>query len=337
MQVTLPGRLTVRLLPSSLCSASCPTTTPTNSPKPDQAGTDKPSRTPSRRSGAPQRRQSEQQKQQRRRKRQEPDLVTKLGPQIGFLVHARPLGASVVMRFRYLKYEISVTPVELNEERQRSGSCRGIDHFVRDRITYATRVIAHNVATGKIKDGDVVLTFARSSVVQQTILEAWERGKRFKRHHCRCTAALRRSQATLVTRFSRDPLHVWLVDVAQLARLASNARHPWNCVPARQRSAILARRHGTLCHDGQEQGCAVIVCCETYKFSERVQLDGFVINEAGNPTDILAKEDGLHGETLSKLITPPPSGRHRADWAQSICCTISPRPATSQPWPVKWA
>jgi translation initiation factor eIF-2B subunit delta len=54
-----------------------------------------------------------------------------------------------------------------------------IDHFVRDRITYATRVIAHNLATGKIRNGDVILTFARSSVVQQAILEAWERGKKF--------------------------------------------------------------------------------------------------------------------------------------------------------------
>jgi translation initiation factor eIF-2B subunit delta len=44
------------------------------------------------------------------------DLVTKLGPQIGFLVLSRPLGASVGHAIRYLKYEISVTPVELNEE-----------------------------------------------------------------------------------------------------------------------------------------------------------------------------------------------------------------------------
>ena len=41
----------------------------------------------------------------------------------------------------------------------------------------------------------------------------------------------------------------------------------------------------------------VIVCCETYKFSERVQLDSFVQNEAGNPRDLLlpASED-LDGE-----------------------------------------
>lgn len=50
------------------------------------------------------------------------DLVTKLGPQISFLVHARPLGASAGHAIRYLKYEISVTPVELNED-EVSDSC----------------------------------------------------------------------------------------------------------------------------------------------------------------------------------------------------------------------
>jgi translation initiation factor eIF-2B subunit delta len=31
----------------------------------------------------------------------------------------------------------------------------------------------------------------------------------------------------------------------------------------------------------------VIVCCETYKFSDRVQLDSFVHNELGNPDDLV--------------------------------------------------
>lgn len=38
--------------------------------------------------------------------------------------------------------------------------CEAIDHFVRDRIVMADRVIeAHGVS--KINDGDVVLTYAR--------------------------------------------------------------------------------------------------------------------------------------------------------------------------------
>lgn len=30
-----------------------------------------------------------------------------------------------------------------------------------------------------------------------------------------------------------------------------------------------------------QRGIPVVVCCETYKFSDRVQLDGFVVNEGG--------------------------------------------------------
>lgn len=107
------------------------------------------------------------------------DLVTKLGPQIGFLVNARPLGASAGHAIRYLKYEISVTPVDLDEIQSKNHIVSRIDHFVRDRITYATRVIATTLASGKLKDGAVVLTFGKSSVVQQTLLEAWQRGTRF--------------------------------------------------------------------------------------------------------------------------------------------------------------
>jgi len=31
----------------------------------------------------------------------------------------------------------------------------------------------------------------------------------------------------------------------------------------------------------------VIVCCETYKFTERVQLDSFVFNELGDPDELV--------------------------------------------------
>lgn len=108
------------------------------------------------------------------------DLVTKLGPQIGFLVNARPLGASVGHAIRYLKYEISVTSVDLDDVEAKDHIVSRIDHFVRDRITYATKVIAWNVATSKLKQGAVILTFGKSSVVQQTLLEAWQRGTKFQ-------------------------------------------------------------------------------------------------------------------------------------------------------------
>ncbi|PWN90185.1 IF-2B-domain-containing protein [Acaromyces ingoldii] len=219
------------------------------------------------------------------------DLVTKLNPQITFLVTARPLGASVGHAIRFLKYEISVVPVELSEQEAKETILSRVDHFVRDRITYATRVIASNLSTGKIKDGDVVLTFARSSVVEQTLLEAWQkRGKRFHvvvvdaRPLCEgrklltnlvdagipCTYGLLTSLSSLVAKAS-----IVLLGTASL--LANGALY------ARAGTASCAMM-------ARAQGVPVIVCCETYKFSERIQLDSFVVNEAGDPRDILAQQ-----------------------------------------------
>ena len=44
-----------------------------------------------------------------------------------------------------------------------------------------------------------------------------------------------------------------------------------------------------------ERGVPVLVCCETYKFTERVLLDAICYNELGDPDD-LAPPDGPIGE-----------------------------------------
>ena len=58
--------------------------------------------------------------------------------------------------------------------------------------------------------------------------------------------------------------------------------------------------------------CPVLVCCETYKFHERVQLDSITQNELGNPDDLVSVP--LKPEittlkdwrTLPHLGAPPP-------------------------------
>ena len=265
------------------------------------------------------------------------DLVTKLGPQIGFLVNARPLGASAGHAIRYLKYEISVTPVDLDEIQSKNHIISRIDHFVRDRITYATRVIATTLASGKLKDGAVVLTFGKSSVVQQTLLEAWQRGTRFSviivdaRPLCEgrkllasltevgipCTYGLLTSLSTLVSRAS-----IVLLGTASL--LANGALY------ARAGTAPCAMM-------AKAKGVPVIVCCETYKFSERVQLDGFVVNEAGDPSailrplssstisnaDNLALEDDQQGP-LAEMITKEEWEKSEALGAVNLLYDLTP-------------
>ena len=54
-----------------------------------------------------------------------------------------------------------------------------------------------------------------------------------------------------------------------------------------------------MAHEYHEPG---IISCETYKFSDRIQLDSFVVNEAGNSLALLSQEhEGT--ETSSQLLT----------------------------------
>ncbi|CAD6903370.1 unnamed protein product [Tilletia controversa] len=222
------------------------------------------------------------------------DLLTRISPQIGALVEARPLGTSAGHAIRYLKHEISLTPVDMDEEEAKESLLSCIDHFIRDRILYAGRVIQQH-ASAKIRDGDVVLTFARSSVVEHTLHAAWDSGKRFEvivvdsrpllegqrlldsltSRSIPCTYAHLTSLPSLVPRTS-------LVLLGTAALLANGALYSRAGTAS---CAMAAHAHGV----------PVIVCAETYKFSDRVQLDGVVVNELGEPGALLWNDGGASG------------------------------------------
>ena len=65
---------------------------------------------------------------------------------------------------RYLKWEIAQIPLEMEEEEAKDWLCERIDYFVRDRIVVADKVIEQHTLS-KIKDGDVVMTYARCVLV----------------------------------------------------------------------------------------------------------------------------------------------------------------------------
>ncbi|KAK0548430.1 hypothetical protein OC846_003732 [Tilletia horrida] len=222
------------------------------------------------------------------------DLLTRINLQIGALVEARPLGTSAGHAIRYLKHEISLTPVDMDEEEAKENLLSSIDHFIRDRILYAGRVIQQH-ASAKIRDGDIILTFARSSVVESVLHAAWDEGKRFEvivmdsrpllegqrllasltARSIPCTYAYLTALPTLVPRTS-------LVLLGTAALLANGALY------SRAGTASCAM-------SAHAHGIPVIVCAETYKFSDRVQLDGVVVNELGEPTALLSQNSSGFG------------------------------------------
>lgn len=95
-------------------------------------------------------------------------LPVHLSPQIEHLYTKRSRSLTLGNAIRYLKWEISRIPLEMGEEEAKEVLEERIDYFIRDRIVVADKVIQQHTLS-KIKDGDVVMTYARRAQSEQRV------------------------------------------------------------------------------------------------------------------------------------------------------------------------
>jgi translation initiation factor eIF-2B subunit delta len=105
-----------------------------------------------------------------------------LDSHIAFLLQVRSMSLSVRECIRWLKKAVAdlvaINPPIMDEE-ARQLLKHQIEHFIHERITVADKLIVQ-YALSKIADGDVILTYAKSSVTERVFLEAKKAGKEFR-------------------------------------------------------------------------------------------------------------------------------------------------------------
>lgn len=217
-------------------------------------------------------------------------LTTHLSHQITYLSTCRPLSISQGNAIRALKLEIASVDPSVPEASAKETLCDFIDSFIREKITVADQVIAASAAQ-KVRDGDVIVTFAGSSIVKQTLLAAHKQGKKFRvsiidsrplfegKNMARTLAnAGLEVQYSLVNGIShaiKDATKVFLGAHAMTSngRLYSRVGTALVAMSAKERAG------------GVE--VPVIVCCETVKFTDRVALDSIVVNEIADADELV--------------------------------------------------
>ncbi|PLN74702.1 hypothetical protein BDW42DRAFT_189650 [Aspergillus taichungensis] len=217
-------------------------------------------------------------------------LTTHLSHQITYLSTCRPLSISQGNAIRALKLEIASIDPSVPEAEAKAALSEFIDSFIREKITVADQVIAGSAAQ-KIQDGDVIVTYAGSSLVKQTLLAAAREGKRFRvsvidsrplfegKNLARTLVAAGLDvQYTLVHGIShaiKDATKVFLGAHAMTSngRLYSRVGTALVAMSAKERAG------------GVE--VPVIVCCETVKFTDRVALDSIVVNELADADELV--------------------------------------------------
>ncbi|XP_073122837.1 translation initiation factor eIF2B subunit delta-like [Henckelia pumila] len=213
------------------------------------------------------------------------DLTTKINGYVSFLIECRPLSISMGNAIRFLKTRIAKLSLNLSESEAKASLISDIDRFISEKITLADKVIVKHAVT-KIRDGDVLLTYASSTVVEMILSHAHELGKQFRvvvvdsRPKLEGQKLLRRlvEKGISCTYTHINAVSYIMHEVTRVLLGASSVLSN-GTVYSRVGTASVAM----VAHQFR---VPVLICCEAYKFHERVQLDSICSNELGDPDAI---------------------------------------------------
>ncbi|GJM95126.1 hypothetical protein PR202_ga11831 [Eleusine coracana subsp. coracana] len=226
------------------------------------------------------------------------DLPAKISSYVSFLVECRPLSISMGNAIRFLKNSIAKLPLTLSESEAKVSLQSDIDRFIHGNIITADKVIVSHAVT-KIRDDDVLLTYGSPSVVEMIFNHAHDLGKKFRvvvvdsRPNLEGQRLLHRLVAKGIScTYTHINAVSYIMHEVTRVFLGASSVLSNGTVYSRVGTASIAM----VAHAFE---VPVLVCCEAYKFHERVQLDSICFNELGDP-DAISRVPGRENLSLIK-------------------------------------
>ncbi|KAJ8775376.1 hypothetical protein K2173_023141 [Erythroxylum novogranatense] len=213
------------------------------------------------------------------------DLIAKISCYVSFIIECRPLSISMGNAIRFLKSRISNLPLTMSESEAKATLQSDIDRFINEKIILAEKVIVKHAVT-KIRDGDVLLTYGSSSVVEMIVLHAHELGKQFRVVVMDSRPKL--EGQLLLRRLVGKGINCTYTHVNAVSYIMHEVTRVFLGAASVLSNGTVYSRVGTACVAMVAHAfrVPVLVCCEAYKFHERVQLDSICSNELGDPDSI---------------------------------------------------
>jgi len=173
---------------------------------------------------------------------------------------------------------------------------RGIDLFIRERIDVALSNIAER-ANAIVKSGEVILTYGRSSAVEAALLLSKSQQKDIQVIIVDSRPYQEGKQLLSSLLAAGIPCsYVLLSNASYIIRDAS--RVFIGCSGLLANGSLMNRAGSALvCSMANIHKKPVLVLAETYKFSERVQLDSIVYNDLEPDQSYIVNTDMCPGET----------------------------------------
>lgn len=224
------------------------------------------------------------------------DLESKLKAHIQFLVECRPLSVGMGNAIKHFKVHISKVPISMAQDKAKETLIGKIDQYIEERIVLASQVIAQH-GVSKISDGDVILTHGSSSVIETILKLAYDLQINFRVVIADSRPGSEGKQ--FLARLTKHGIKCTYIQLNALSYIMKSVSKVFVGAAALLHNGCVLSRigTGTVALVAHAYNVPFIVCCETYKFSERVQTDAFTNNELGDP-DTLVKIDRDQGPHL---------------------------------------
>lgn len=216
-------------------------------------------------------------------------LEAHLRPLIAFLIQARPLAISMGHAIRHLKLKISTLPPDTTDSEAREFMIAVIDNYLRNRIDLSDQLIAQHGCTKILPEGDVILVFAHSGVVAKTLIRAHcEDKKRFRVIVVDSRPFLEgRKMLQFLVEAGIDCTYLHLNSIGHVMKEVTKVFLGAHGLFSN--GALLSRvGTATIALLAKNANKPVIVCCETLKFSDHLQMDSIVYNEIGDPDTLIS-------------------------------------------------
>ena len=220
------------------------------------------------------------------------EFLTFLNHHIKCLIRCRAMNVAMRNAIKVIKVEVSKLKSGVPLEEGRDAVRRILQNLIEERVDVASFIAKE--AKDLIQSGDVILTYSASETVLAVLSDAWsQREVRFRvvvvdvRPECEAKSFLHRLMQMGIpcTYLFLNALSFALKGVTKILIGASAVLSNGTVVSRAGSAAVAMMAH--------RSHIPTIVCCQTLKFHERVQLDSFTHNELGDATELLSSASDL--------------------------------------------
>lgn len=218
------------------------------------------------------------------------NLTSHLSHQIEYLKTGRPLSISMGNAIRWLKQRISLVPIDMNDDDAKKMLLDEIDQFIKEKILYSDRVIAQ-YASKHIQNNTKILTYAHSQVLSELFRYcAEEQDKHFEIYIIDSRPLFEgKKLAKELAPLANIKCHYNLINALSSVLEKSDIDFCFLGAHSMLSNGRLYSRVGTtlVAMSAKNKNIPVLVCCESLKFSDKVQLDSVTLNELGDSDDLV--------------------------------------------------